>query len=924
MRCVEDSHPEADRAPSDRLPDLAPSDDTQRRSVDIPSEHQARGPGLPASRSYETITLGYAACRRHQQGKGEVGGSLSEDAWGMADGNSRLGSRGEINIVQPNSEIADDLKPRELFNRSCVEAIGDHTDDRVGISASCDQIGMRRGRIIVPQINTRRFGESPQWSVGNGAGHKNTSGHNKAVILRKMGAALLYARIVEDKIVSDKNADQLISAAVASGRRELSEIESKRVLSAAGVSVSVPEAAGSADEAAAIAARKGYPVVLKVLSPEVSHKSEVGGVALGIASDDAVREAFDRIRKNLAEKAPAAPFEGVAVDTMARPGVELILGIIRDDRFGPLVIAGLGGVFVEVFKDTTFRLAPIDRREARAMLEELRGAAILRGARGAKAIDFDAVADLLMKLGEFAAAHSNIKELDLNPVVAYDNGLAVLDARILLDEGANAAQADPNHAARLENLKRAIKARSVVVIGDKRVGGYLWLRAMRKLTGKLYSVQIDPNEIPGIEAMGVPNYKSLTEVPEDRIDYAVSAVPRQVAPRILKDCIDNKVGSIGFFTSGFSETTEEIGIKLENDLRTLATASDIALVGPNCMGLYSPSVGLCNFPELKTGEAGDVCFISQSGTHSINFSTQAPLRGIKINFAASIGNVLMLEAADYLSLMADDPATKVIGMYVEGVRDGRRFFETLRRAAVRHPVVVWKGGNTEAGARATFSHTGSLATPATVWDSMVRQAGAVGAFGLDAMLDAVDLFARGRAVPGKGMGLVAMTGGQSVVITDTFAKAGLEIPTLSESSYEELKSFFNIIGGSYRNPMDAGGTIGGGTVHTGNLQRILEIMNRDPKIDAIVLEIGTGFAAQRWAAHEDELTGLLDKLAEFNNQISKPFVAIMHQAHVPAIVARGRELARERGLVVFESFDRAAAALRLSYDYWSMRNGRAN
>ena len=727
---------------------------------------------------------------------------------------------------------------------------------------------------------------------------------------------------MEDKIVQDQNPEQLIAAAIASGRRELAEIESKRMLRAIGITVTIPEQARTADEAVAIAARKGYPAVLKVLSPDVTHKSEVGGVALNLNSDDEVRAAFERIRKNLAERAPHAPFDGVAVDSMARPGVELIAGIIRDDRFGPLVIAGLGGIFVEVFKDTAFRLAPIDRREARTMLEELRGAAILRGARGAKPIAFDAVADLLVRLSEAAATYPQIKEMDLNPVVAYDDRLAVLDARIQLDDGTGSAtQADPNRAPRLENLKRAIKARTVVVIGDKRAGGYMWLRAMRKLTGKLYSVQIDPNEIPGIEAMGVTNYKSLADIPEDRIDYAVSAVPRQVAPRILKDCIDNKVGSIGFFTSGFSETTEELGIKLENELRNLATASDIALVGPNCMGLYSPSVGLCNFPELKTGETGDVCFISQSGTHSINFSTQAPLRGIRINFAASIGNVLMLEAADYLGLMTDDPATKVIGMYVEGVRDGRRFFETLKRAAARHPVVVWKGGMTEAGARATFSHTGSLATPATVWDAMVRQAGAVSAFGLDATLDAVAMLARGRAVPGRGMGLVAMTGGQSVVITDTFASAGLEIPTLSDSSYEELQSFFNVIGGSYRNPLDAGGTIGGGTVHTGNLQRILEIMDRDPKIDAIVLEVGTGFAAQRWATHEDELIGLLDKIAEFNNRTTKPFVAIMHQAHVAAIVAHARELACDRGLVVFESFDRAAAALRLSYEYWSMRAG---
>ena len=723
--------------------------------------------------------------------------------------------------------------------------------------------------------------------------------------------------------MEERTVEQLIASAAASRRTALSEIEAKQVIGALGVAVVIPDHARTPDEAVAAASRRGYPAVLKVLSPEVSHKSEVGGVALGLNSEREVRDAFERIRRGLGERAPGARFEGVAVDAMARPGVELIVGVSRDDRFGPLVIVGLGGIFVEVFSDTAMRLAPIDRREARAMLDELRGGAILRGARGAKAIDFDAVGDLLVKLSEFAAAHPEVKELDLNPVVAYDHGLAVLDARILLSyELQSQANADPNRARRLENLAQAFKANTVAVIGDKRVGGYMWLRAMKPFTGKLYSVQIDPNEIPGIEAMGIVNYKSLADVPEDKIDYAVSAVPRQVAPRILKDCIDNHVGSLGFFTSGFSETTEELGIRLEGELKQMALASEIALVGPNCMGLYSPSVGLRNFPELATGAAGDVCFISQSGTHSINFSMQAPVRGIRINYAASIGNVLMLEAADYLGLMADDPATKVIGMYVEGTRDGRRFFEALRHAATNHPVVVWKGGMTDAGARATFSHTGSLATPAAVWSSMVRQAGAVSAFGLDAMLDAVEMLSRGRAVTGRRMGLVAMTGGQSVVITDTFASAGLEIPTLSESSYEELKSFFNIIGGSYRNPLDAGGTIGGGTVHTGNLQRILDILDRDPVIEAIVLEIGTGFAAQRWATHEDELTSLLDKLAEYNKRIAKPFVVIMHQAHVPAIVAHARELARARGLVVFDSFERAAAALRVSYDYWSMRAAR--
>jgi acyl-CoA synthetase (NDP forming) len=719
--------------------------------------------------------------------------------------------------------------------------------------------------------------------------------------------------------VDQTTIERLIAGARSRGT--LSEIDSKRLLEAAEVPTAMAEPARTADEAAAAAVRAGFPAVLKVLSPDVSHKSDVGGVILQLSSEQEVRNAFDQIRHNLAEHAPRAHFEGVAVQAMAPPGVELIIGAVRDTRFGPLVLAGLGGVFVEVMEDTAVRLAPVDTDEAREMLAQLRGRAILSGVRGAKPIDSAAVIQLIVRISDLISQQSEINELDLNPVVAYPDGIRVVDARIVLADGGVADSrkgADPNSEQRRRNLKRGLEARTVAVIGDKRMGGYMWLRAMRRFTGKLYSVQIDPNEIPGIEAMGITNYKSLAEIQEP-IDYAVSAVPRQVAPRILQDCVDNKVAAIGFFTSGFSETTEELGIRLERQLKEIALSSEIALVGPNCMGLYNPEVGLCNFPDLNVGNAGDVCFISQSGTHTINFSSQAPLRGIRVNKAASIGNVLMLEGADYLDLMAEDARTRVIGMYIEGVRNGRRFFESLKRAAARFPVVVWKGGMTDAGARATFSHTGSLATPAAVWSSMVNQSGAVSVAGLDAMLDAVEMLARGRAVTGARMGLVAMTGGQSVVITDTFATAGLEIPTLSDSSYEELKTFFNVIGGSYRNPLDAGGTIMGGGVNSGNLARILDILDRDPLIDAIVLEIGTGLRAQRWATHEVELTGLLDKIGEFNHTTSKPFCVILHPAHVETIVARAKQLARERGLVVFDSFERSAAALRVAYDYWSHR-----
>ncbi len=245
-------------------------------------------------------------------------------------------------------------------------------------------------------------------------------------------------------------------------------------------------------------------MVLKVLSPDVTHKSDAGGVALNLNSGAEVHTAFDRIRDSLREKQPGARFEGVAVQPMARAGVELIVGIVRDEKLGPLVIAvGLGGIFVELMKmPPCCVVAPVDKKEARAMLESLRGAAMLHGVRGGAAVDIDAVADAISKLSEFAAANPEIKEVDLNPIVAYEKGITALDARILLGAKTAAATPDPRHAERFENLKRAFEPKVAVVIGDKKMGGYMWLRALKNFTGKLYSVQIDPNEIPNNDAMG--------------------------------------------------------------------------------------------------------------------------------------------------------------------------------------------------------------------------------------------------------------------------------------------------------------------------------------------------------------------------------------------------------------------------------------
>jgi acyl-CoA synthetase (NDP forming) len=441
--------------------------------------------------------------------------------------------------------------------------------------------------------------------------------------------------------VDDSGVQKIIDEALAVERTALSEIESKRIAAAAGVPVALAELARDGGEAVRIATRQGFPAVLKVLSPEVIHKSEAGGVALDLRSAEQVSEAFERIRDNLGARMPGARFEGVTVQPMARDGVEVLVGCARDPRFGALVTLALGGIFVEILNDSITRLAPVTEREARAMIAALSGAGTLNGTRGCPACDREALASLIPAISRLAASHPAISELDLNPVIVYERGLVAVDARVILDPAFGErpeVAADARRERRMKNLERAFNPRAVVVFGDKRANSFMWLRSLQRLRGRLYSVQIDPDEVAEIERLGFENRASLAEI-AGPIDLAISAVPRQVAPRILRDCIAAGVGAISFFTAGFGETGEELGARLEAEIRKLALESEIAVVGPNCMGICNPAVGLLNFPGLSPNDGGEVCFISQSGTHTVNFCLQAAARAMRVNKAASIGNV---------------------------------------------------------------------------------------------------------------------------------------------------------------------------------------------------------------------------------------------------------------------------------------------
>jgi len=466
-----------------------------------------------------------------------------------------------------------------------------------------------------------------------------------------------------------------------------------------------------------------------------------------------------------------------------------------------------------------------------------------------------------------------------------------------------------------EKLDRAFNPRSVAVVGDKMEMGYMWLRGLANFHGRVYSVQIDENELPGIEALGGKNYFSLLDIPDD-VDYVIVAVPRGAAPKIVNDCIQKRVGGVMLFTSGFAETNTEEGIRLQGIITEMAREADLNLIGPNCVGIFNPKIGLRNALDQYSGDGGNVGFISQSGTHATFFSLVGEVNGIRVSKSVSYGNAVVLDSADYLEYLGEDEDTKIIGLYIEGVKKGRQFFSSLREIAKRKPVLIWKGGETAEGTRATASHTASLAESPLIWDALIRQCGAIKVDSLDETIDVIKALLYTKPATGARVGLCAMTGGQSVVITDAFAKEGLEVPLLTDRSYREFATFFNTIGSSYRNPLD----ISSNLRSTDNIIRCIDILSEDEMIDTVVLELSMVFLTRLSWLIPNLFDSLIDALTLYKARSNKPFITILIPAHAESETIEARKILVQRDIPSFPSFERGAKALKKVVEYYRHQN----
>jgi len=417
---------------------------------------------------------------------------------------------------------------------------------------------------------------------------------------------------------------------------------------------------------------------------------------------------------------------------------------------------------------------------------------------------------------------------------------------------------------KVKELEYVFNPRTVAVIGASESDDFTQALMRTKMKEKLFLVNPKHQEV-----LGKKCYDSILDI-EDGIDYAIIAVPALIVPKVLSECIQKGVKATHAFSAGFSETGLEERRRLEDEVREIVKGK-IRLIGPNCMGIYCPKSGLSFSADAST-EEGTVGVISQSGTFAELFASTGKTRNIKLSKAISYGNAIDLDCPDFLEYLAQDPETKVIALYMEGTKDGKRLKSELGKAARRKPVVALKGGVTEHGSRAASSHTGALAGSPESWSSLFMQTGVVQVDSYDELVDTVLALTYSPLPSGKGVSLVTNSGGFSVIETDSCVKAGLEVPQFQEETIRELAKIVPTAGTGIGNPLDAWPIYYDRPGMSGTVSDAIKIVALDRSIHSLVV-------------HFDELRYLKRALGEALEEHLKDLIDFM---------INGCEYARDR------------------------------
>jgi len=608
---------------------------------------------------------------------------------------------------------------------------------------------------------------------------------------------------------------------------------------------------------------------------------------------------------------------------MASPGTEVIIGMNKDSMFGATLMFGLGGIFVEIMKDVSFRVTPVTRREAAEMIRETKGYPLLTGFRGQPAINITALEEMLVKVSQFIESNPQIKELDLNPVLAYPDGAIDVDARINIDESPVKTR-ESGMRSNLEELDFLFYPKSVAVAGASNNPNSRGYDFMLHLINFGYKGKIYPISLKNPEVMGIKAYATLDDVP-DTVDHVIYCIGLENMPAFLDSCAREGVKSIHAFSARGAETGRADAIALESLIQKKTREYGIRLLGPNCMGVYCPESGFSfstDFPKEK----GNVGAMIQSGGSSTDVTRYGALRGLRFSKLLSYGNAIDINEMDLLKYLGDDPETKIILAFIEGLRgNGRDFLELVRKTTAKKPLIICKGGLSRSGARVAMSHTASLAGSSLVWNTAIRQAGGIPVRDIDDLVNVAVAFNFIRPIKGRRVGTGGSGGGRNTVSVDEWESKGFEVVPLPQEIREEFRKRGALLWDCLDNPADRSITIPGDAF---TIPALLMEMAKHQNYDFVCANI----AAEDHPYNEETFVSWVasntDGYVRLHKEGPKPFFAICSDRPLGIKdmdhwffreVAKIRTRLIEEHVAFFPTVDKAAEAINEQIWYYQRK-----
>ncbi len=563
-----------------------------------------------------------------------------------------------------------------------------------------------------------------------------------------------------------------------SGQGTLDEHQSKQLFKAYQIPVVEEHLVTTEDQAVSAAGKLGYPAVLKGIGPAWQHKTEAGLVWLNLKDAGAVQNAVRHI-----QKIAGSELDGIVVQPLLTGQRELMAGLFRDPHFGPVVLFGVGGTLAEALDDVAMAVAPLQRGDALAMIRHLKAQKLLSPFRGEEEVDTEALVQVLLALSRMAEERPEISEVDINPLkVSPEGSICAVDGLVVLRSHESIQLT--SHPISPETIGRIFYPRSIVFIGaSAKIGKWGHMLPVNTIGGG-YEGDVYLVNPKGGQMLGRTAHTSLEEIP-DHVDLAVVTIPAKAVPDLIPQLQKKNIRQMVLISSGFSETGPE-GKALENRVVSAARKAGILIHGPNTMGIANPHIQLFCTGSSVSPLAGGTAMVSQSGNMGVQLLAFAEKQGIGIRGFSGSGNEAMITVEDYLEGFEIDELTRTVVLYVESIRDGRRFFESARRVSRKKPIVLLKGGQTQAGGKAATSHTGALMTDSRVFDAMCRQTGIIK---VEKPMELLDLAAAFSSLPlpqGPRVAIMTLGGGWGVVTADLCHRHKLDVPELDTDIIEIL------------------------------------------------------------------------------------------------------------------------------------------